>query len=127
MTRQKPLRKYLRFRCIAPVTLEQATEHWRGFEWDAGPVIVVNKGHPWGVPKVWAASADEGKRVIRHAGVLAGVDPDAYPGKWVIRTCSHPRYGKTGRMAPKILAGGAISVTMRDGPDGLPDVLVPDS
>ena len=72
MTRAKPLRKILRFRCIAEVTLEQATEHWRGFEWDAGPVCVINKGHQWGVPQVWAASAEEGKRVIRHAGALAG-------------------------------------------------------
>ena len=126
MTGERPLRKVFRFRCIAEVTLEQATEHWRGFEWEAGPVIVTNEGHPWGKPQVWAASAEEGKRVIRHAGALAGVDPDAYPGRWSIATSTNPRFGKTGTMAPKILKGGAISVTMRDGPSALPDVLVPD-
>ena len=104
----RPLRKIFRYRDQAGATLEEHTEHWRTFTWEAGPVCVIHKGAPWGVPQVWASSIEEGKRVIRHAGVIAG--------------SLNPRYGKTGTMAVKILRGGYLSVTKRDGPDGLPQV-----
>lgn len=126
MAGERPLRKVLRYRDLSGATLEEHTEHWRGFEWDAGPVCVINKGAAWGVPQVWAASAAEGKRVIRHAAAIAGVNPDAKPAKWVITGTLDPRYGRTGRMLVKGLGDGAISVTKREGANGLPQVAVPD-
>ena len=74
---------------------------------------------------MWAASATEGKRVIRHAGTIAGVDVDS-EGKWIVTGTLDPRYGRTGTMLVKGLANGAVSVTKRDGPSGLPEVATPD-
>jgi hypothetical protein len=117
----RPLRKVFRYRDQSGATLEEHTEHWRTFVWEAGPVCVIHKGAAWGVPQVWAASINEGKRVIRHAGAIAGIDPDS-EGEWIITGSLDPRYGKTGTMAVKVLRGGYLSVTKRSGPDGLPDV-----
>jgi hypothetical protein len=118
------LEKVLSYRDQDGHTLETHTEHWRGFTWQAGPVVVSHEGAAWGTIKVWAATAAEGKRVIRHAGAIAGVDPDAV-GEWFVHHVQNSRYGKTGTMAPKPLRNGAISVTMRPGTDGLPEVSVP--
>jgi hypothetical protein len=120
----KPLRKVLSYRDQSGQTLETHTEHWREFIWEAGPIVVTHQGGTWGRIQVWAATAEEGKRVIRHAGEVAGVDPDE-TGEWYIHSAVNSRYGKTGTMAPKSLGQGAISVTMRAGPSGLPDVVVP--
>jgi len=125
MAGQKPLRKRLRYRDLSGASLEDHTNHWRGFTWQAGPVCVIHKGAAWGVPQVWAATAAEGMRVIRHAASIAGVDPDV-SGEWVISSSSSSRYGKSGTMAPKELGGGMISVTKRADPNGLPQVSVPD-
>jgi hypothetical protein len=125
MAGERPLRKVFRYRDQSGTSLEAHTEHWRGFEWDAGPVIVYHRGAAWGEPQVWAASVAEGKRVIRHAGAIAGIDPDSV-GEWVVTGSLNPRYGQTGRMLVKGLRNGAISVTKREGPDGLPQVLTPD-
>ena len=125
MAGERPLRKVLRYRDQVGATLEEHTEHWRGFEWQAGPVCVIHKGAPWGVPQVWAASAAEGKRVLRHAGVIAGVAVDQV-GQWVVTGTLDPRYGRTGTMLVKGLRDGAISVTKREGPSGLPQVATPD-
>lgn len=121
----KPLRKTLSYRDQLGHTLETHTDHWRGFTWQAGPVVVTSEGGAWGRVQVWAATAEEGKRVIRHAGEVAGVDPDSSPCEWHIHFAQNPRYGKTGTMAVQPLGAGAISVTMRSGPSGLPDVVVP--
>jgi hypothetical protein len=125
MAGQKPLRKRFRYRDQTGASLEAHTDHWRGFIWEAGPVCVIHKGAPWGVPQVWAATAAEGQRVIRHAGAIAGVDPDAV-GQWIITSSSSSRYGKPGTMAPRDLGRGMIAVTKRDGPNGLPEVVAPD-
>lgn len=124
MAGERPLRKVLRYRDQVGATLEDHTEHWRGFEWQAGPVCVIHKDAPWGVPQVWAASAAEGKRVLRHAGVIAGVNVDAV-GRWIVTGTLDPRYGRTGTMLVKGLRDGAISVTKREGPSGLPQVVTP--
>jgi hypothetical protein len=125
MAGERPLRKVFRYRDQSGASLEAHTEHWREFEWDAGPVCVIHKGAPWGVPQIWAASAAEGKRVIRHAGAIAGIDPDQ-DGEWIVTGSLDPRYGRTGRMLVKGLRDGAISVTKRDGPSALPQVGIPD-
>lgn len=120
---ERPLRKHLRYRDTLSNPLEVHTDHWADFQWDAGPVIVQHTGGPWGVCKVWAASVDEGKRVIRHAGVVAGVDPDAQ-GRWIISGSADPRYGQTGRMRVE-RRSGAICVSSRPGPSGLPLIAYP--
>ena len=125
MAGERPLRKVFRYRDQSGASLEAHTEHWRGFEWQAGPVCVIHKGAPWGVPQVWAASAAEGKRVIRHAAEIAGIDPDEV-GEWVVTGSLDPRYGRTGTMLVKGLTDGSISVTKREGANGLPLVSVPD-
>ena len=125
MSGRKPLRKRLSYRDQNGHTLETHTEHWRGFQWQAGPIVVTHEGGPWGKVQVWALTAEEGKRVIRHAGEVAGVDPDAV-GEWSTHSVQNSRYGQTGTMQPKPLGSGAISVTMRSGPSGLPEVVVPD-
>jgi hypothetical protein len=117
----RPLRKRLSYRDQTGAPLEVHTAHWAGFEWQAGPVIVTHKDGPWGVVQVWAASIAEGTRVIRHAGAVAGVDPDQL-GRWEISGTNNPRFGRSGRMKPLLLAGGYISVTKREGSSGLPDV-----
>jgi len=125
MAGERPLRKVFRYRDQTSASLEAHTDHWRGFEWDAGPVCVIHKSAAWGVPQVWASSVDEGKRVIRHAGAIAGINPDT-EGEWVITGTLDPRYGKSGRMLVKGLQDGAVSVTKREGPSGLPQVATPD-
>lgn len=125
MAGERPLRKQLRYRDQTGSSLETHTDHWRGFEWQAGPVCVIHKGAAWGVPQVWAASATEGKRVLRHAGVIAGVDVDE-EGEWVVTGTLDPRYGRTGTMLVKGLRDGAVSVTKREGSSGLPQVASPD-
>jgi hypothetical protein len=120
----KPLRKTLTYRDQNGHTLETHTDHWRGFTWQAGPIVVTHAGARWGRLQVWAATAEEGKRVIRHAGEIAGVDPDA-EGEWQIHAAVNGRYGKSGLMGVRPLGSGAISVTMRAGSDGLPEVVYP--
>lgn len=121
MPRKNPLKKRFTYRDLTGASLEAHTDHWANFQWDAGPVCVIHKGAAWGVPQVWAASAAEGKRVITHAGAIAGVDPNS-EGEWVVSGSLNPRYGQTARMGVTRLRGGYLSVTKREGPDGAPMV-----
>lgn len=125
MAGKAPLIKKLMYRDLSGASLESHTAHWRDFQWEAGPVCVIHKGAAWGVPQVWAASAAEGKRVLRHAGSIAGVDPDS-EGEWIVTGTLNPRYGRTGTMRVRVLQGGYLSVTKREGPSQLPDVALPD-
>ena len=70
------LRKRFRYRSTSGLGLGEIVDHWKDFTWESGPVIVKHLGSSWGTPQVWAATADEGKRVIRHAAGEAGIDPD---------------------------------------------------
>ena len=83
-----------------------------------------SRGRALGSIQVWAQTAEEGKRVVRHAGEIAGVDPDGV-GEWTVHIAQNGRYGRAGTMRPRALGAGAISVTMRSGPSGLPEVAVP--
>jgi hypothetical protein len=124
MAGERPLRKTFNYKDLNGHTLESHTDHWREFEWQAGPIVVTHQGARWGRLQVWAATAEEGKRVIRHAGEIAGVDPDA-EGEWFTHAAQNSRYGKLGTMRVKPLGNGAISVTKRSGPDGLPEIVDP--
>ena len=112
----RPLRKLFRYRSKSTRNEDQLREYWAAFTWQAGPVCVRHTGAWWGDPQVWAATAEEGKRVLRAAGAEAGIDPDQ-TGQWIISSSDSPRYGMSGTMRLEE-ANGLRWVTRRDGPDG---------
>ena len=114
------LRKRFRYRSQSGLGLDAVVDHWKDFEWDAGPVCVIHSGSNWGTPQVWAASADEGKRVILHAAREAGIDPNQV-GKWTVSGSDNPRFGVSGRMKV-ITKGGYYWITARLGSDARPIV-----
>ena len=117
------LRKRFRYRSESSIGRDELVDHWRLFEWDAGPVCVIHSGHTWGTPQVWAASADEGKRVIQHAGREAGVDPNQV-GEWTISGSDNPRFGMPGRMRVAKTRNGGWCITERLGSSARPEVAV---
>ena len=112
------LRKRFRYRSTSGVGLGGVIDHWKDFVWDAGPVCVQHAGSSWGTPQCWAASVDEGKRVIRHAAGEAGFDPDQ-DGRWVVSGSDSARIGVPGTMRVN-RAGGYYWITARDGSEGRP-------
>ena len=111
-------RKRLGYRSDSPCDVRQLSAHWRDFVWNTGPVIVRHSGSALGSPQVWAASVDEGKRVIQHAGREAGVDPDQV-GEWTIGSTDSPRYGVSATMRLKEV-DGVWAATARIGPSDWP-------
>ena len=114
------LRKRLRYRSLSGVGLGDIVAHWQDFTWQAGPVCVIHSGASWGTPQVWAATADEGKRVIRHAAGEAGIDPDQV-GRWTISGSDSARVGVSGTMRVDT-TNGFFWITARDGSNGRPIV-----
>ena len=114
--------KRFRYRSSSGLGLPDIVEHWRSFTWQAGPVCVKHADAPWGTPQVWAASIDEGKRVIRHAAGEAGFDPDQV-GRWIVGGSHNPRYGVPGTMRINT-SGGYYMITARDGASERPQVVV---
>ena len=112
------LRKRFRYRSTSGYELGAVVDHWKDFTFTSGPVIVSHAGAPWGTPKVWAATADEGKRVIRHAAGEAGIDPDK-TGRWIISGSSSARYGVSDTMRVDT-TGGFYWISARDGTDARP-------
>ena len=112
------LSKRFRYRSQSGTDLNGLVDHWKDFTWDAGPVCVQHSGHSWGTPQVWAATVDEGKRVILHAGGEAGVDPNQV-GKWTVSGSDNPRFGLSGRMRVNT-KGGYYWITERLGSNGRP-------
>jgi hypothetical protein len=121
----KPLRKLVRYRDQSFQSLEAHAAHWHHFEWEAGGVVVTHEGLSWGKPRVWAASAAEGKRVLGHAAQVAGVDLTNSSGKWVVHYSDSVRLGQPGRMAVRRLRNGALMVSKRTGADGLAEYPIP--
>ena len=116
----RPLRKRFRYRSKSSASLNQFREHWAGFTWQAGPVCVGHADAWWGSPQVWAATASEGKRVIRHAAREAGLDPDQV-GRWIVSGSRSARYGVPGTMRIEQFEG-IDWITSRDGPSGWPEL-----
>lgn len=112
------LRKRFRYRSVSGIGLAGVVDHWRDFTWQAGPVCVSHKGAYWGAPQVWAATAEEGKRVIRHAAVEAGLDPDQ-AGRWLVSGSDNPRFGVSGTMRVNT-SGGYYWITERLESNGRP-------
>jgi hypothetical protein len=109
------LRKRFRYRSQSSRDLKQLSDYWRDFSWQAGQVCVIHKNAWWGTPQVWAATAEEGKRIIRFAAAEAGLDPDQV-GEWIISGSRAPRYGMFGTMRIRSYRGSAW-VASRDGAD----------
>ena len=114
------LRKRLRYRSVTGVGLDALVNHWKDFQWEAGPIRVRHIGSSWGAPEVWAATEDEGKRVLRHAAGEAGIDPDQ-AGRWTTRRSNSSRRGVSGTMNVDT-TGGYYWITERDGSSNRPTV-----
>ena len=119
------LRKRLRYRGSEGVELSALVDHWRDFSWQSGSVRVRHTGASWGTPEVWAATEDEGKRVILHAAREAGIDPNQV-GRWSARGSDSSRLGVSDTMRVDT-TGGYYWITARDGSDQRPIVAVPRS
>jgi len=116
------LHKLFRYRGNSPGVITTLADHWQGFRWITGPVCVYHKGSPLGTPQVWAATPNEGQRVIRHAGREAGIDPDQV-GEWRVGGSDNPRYGVSLEVG-LFRVDGCWSATSRPGPDGWPEASV---
>ncbi len=114
------LRKRLRYRSMSGIGLDALIDHWKDFQFDAGPVTTKHRGASWGTITVWAASAEEGKRVIRHAASEALIDVDSV-GRWEISGSTSARLGMPGRMKVN-KSKGFYWITERDGASGRPFV-----
>ena len=114
------LRKRFKYRSQSGLDLGAVVDHWQDFSFISGPVCVKHRGSALGSPQVWAASIDEGKRVIRHAGGEAGIDPDQV-GKWRVGGSDNSRYGVSDTMRVDT-TGGYYWITARDGSDARPIV-----
>ena len=116
----RPLRKLFRYRSKSTRTTNELQDYWRDFTWRSGPFCVIHKGAWWGTPQIWAESANEGKRVIRHAASEAGIDPDQI-GEWAVSSSGSPRYGMSREMRLDT-SPGERWVTRREGPSGFPEL-----
>lgn len=116
----REVRKVLSYRDLSGASQAAHVAHWRGFRWTTGPVIVASVG-PWGTVKVWAVSAAEGQRVIRHAGEIGGWNPDVPAlGEWIITGTDNPRYGRVAEVGVKVRRGTPW-ISKRSGPSGAPE------
>ncbi len=114
------LRKRFRYRSTNSLDLGEIVDYWKDFTFQSGSVVVGHVGSSWGSPQVWAATEDEGKRVIRHAAGEAGIDPDQV-GRWAIGSSSSSRFGVSDTMKVDT-TGGYYWITSRDGSDNRPVV-----
>jgi hypothetical protein len=116
----RPLRKKLTFRDRSGRTQAQQAEIWKGFAWQAGPWVVSVTG-PWGEMQCWAASFQEGQRVLSFAAAAGGWDINVRGVVWQVAQASGGRNGRTGRMVTKTTPLGT-EVTKRPGPSGFPSI-----
>ena len=114
------LRKRFSYRSKSGKDLGGVIDHWSNFQFDAGSVVVGHVGSSLGTLKVWAASVDEGKRVIQHAAAEAGVNPDQN-GQWTTGSSDSSRCGVSGRMRVNT-KGGYWWITDRKGAERRPIV-----
>lgn len=116
----RPLRKKLTYRDNSGRTQAQHAAIWKGFVWQAGPVMVKADG-PWGQMQVWAATEAEGRRVISFAASAGGWNLETPGVEWSVSIASGGRNGRTGRMQVKESFLG-IEVTKRPGPSGFTSI-----
>jgi hypothetical protein len=111
MSRQ-PLEKKLSYRLPVTPETEDAVllsmqEHWEGFEWVSGPVVV-RWDHPdHGQVQVWAVTEEEGRGVVEHALAHMGVNEAV--GTWRIASVTNPRFGRVATVRAAIVSARAGS------------------
>jgi hypothetical protein len=92
-------------------------DHWEGFEWVTGPVMVFWKRPGVGAMQVWAVSVAEGKGVIGHALAHRGIEPKER--EWRTAVVTNRRFGKVATVR-------ATSVAARAGSSGNPNTVILD-
>jgi hypothetical protein len=120
---EKPLRKAFRYRDPSLKDLEEHREHWKDFEWESGPWMVISDGLLWGKPRVWAKSEAEGRRVLTHAAQIAGMNLNSSSHRWVVREVDGYRERPVMKMRVHRDVNGRLWIAERTGSDGLPMVL----
>jgi hypothetical protein len=110
--------KKLSYRVQGSTSQEAAQAHWAGFTWTGGRVQVIYRG-PWGSIQCWAASEDEGRRVIGHACAHAGISTTDPAGFWSANEVSGGRWRQGVTYRTKVRFGVPV-VTARAGPGGPP-------
>lgn len=119
MTTHRHVRdKVLGYRDLTGASQDAHDDHWNGFVWEGGPWMVALDG-PWGRPQVWAASEEEGLRVLLHAAAISGWDLADPSVSILSKRVTNPRYGMGGRFRVKKKMG-VVMVSKRDGPSGAP-------
>jgi len=111
--------KKLTYRDISGKTAQQIASEWRGYQFQAGPVVCKWHGK-WGQVQVWAATAEEGRAVLQKALICGGWSSQAIAnGQFTAVTAAGGRNGRTGTM--RTAEGrGLIGVSKRQGPSGSP-------
>jgi hypothetical protein len=90
--------------------LQSMHDHWKGFTWTTGPVVVKWLSDIWPQVQVWASSEAEGRRVVTHA--LNHMGAEVADGEWQYATVTDTRYGR-------ITTVRATVVSARNGPHGV--------
>lgn len=119
-----PLEKKLSYRLhVAPgqedQVLSSMADHWEGFEWVSGPVVVTWSAEKHGAIQVWAVSEAEGVGVIEHALAHMHVSPEK--GDWRTGHVSNPRFGRIATVRATIVSArsgshGVVPHRVLDGP-----------
>lgn len=115
---ERKRRKQLTYRDLGNSSLEQHSDHWRGFTFSGGPWRTELRG-PFGAPQVWASSEAEGRRVLRHCASIAGWDLDDPDVEWTTVRISDDRLGKGGTFRVAVRRG-LLMVSKRRGSSGAP-------
>lgn len=117
---EKRLRKVFRYRDPSLKELAEHRDHWRDFEWESGPWMVISEGLLWGKPQVWAKSEAEGKRVLRHAAQICGLNLDSSAHRWRVSEVVGLRERPVLRMKIHRDINGHYWIAERTGSAGLP-------
>lgn len=115
-TRTRSLTKIFRYHLPLAVTdpeaaMQSMADHWRGFSWRCGPVIVKWFSDSLPELQVWAETETEGRRVISHALSHIGADPTT--GEWYSATVSNKRNGKIGTVSPTLVSASQTEKGLR--------------
>jgi hypothetical protein len=113
--RRRALEKKLSYRLPVDelgevAALQLMHDHWRGFSWETGPVVVKWLSQAFPQVQVWASSEAEGKRVVKHA--LFHMGATETQGDWQVSVVSDNRYGR-------VTTVRATVVSARNGPHGV--------
>jgi hypothetical protein len=120
---EKPLRKVFRYRDPSLKDLEAHYNHWKDFEWESGPWMVISQGLEWGKPQAWAKSEEEGKRVLSHAAQIAGMNLNSSSHRWRVAEVVGYRERPVMKMRVHRDVNGRLWIAERTGPAGPPMVL----